>query len=233
MKSKILIIEDEKKIARFIQLELEHEGYDVSTAYDGRDGLELQGKYQPDLIILDLMLPGLNGVEVCRRIRQSSNVPIIMLTAKDSTMDKVMGLDMGADDYMTKPFEIEELLARIRRRLKSAPSGSSESSSSDSIQIGSIRIQKEAYQAYHETTPIELTKKEFQLLLYLMENVDHVLSREQILNKVWGYDFIGDTNIVDVYIRYLRSKIDNQYQMKFIHTVWGIGYVIKKEIEQP
>lgn len=233
MKSKILIIEDEKKIARFIQLELEHEGYDVSTAYDGRDGLELQGKYQPDLIILDLMLPGLNGVEVCRRIRQSSNVPIIMLTAKDSTMDKVMGLDMGADDYMTKPFEIEELLARIRRRLKSAPTGGNEPSSSDAIQIGSIRIQKEAYQAYHETTPIELTKKEFQLLLYLMENVDHVLSREQILNKVWGYDFIGDTNIVDVYIRYLRSKIDNQYQIKFIHTVWGIGYVIKKEIEQP
>lgn len=233
MKPKILIIEDEKKIARFIQLELEHEGYITKATYDGRSGIDIFNSFNPDLIILDLMLPNLNGIEVCRRIRQTSSLPIIMLTAKDGTMDKVMGLDMGADDYMTKPFEIEELLARIRRRLKVLENSQKASSNSlDCITHGKLQIFKDAYQVKYDSENIELTKKEFQLLLHLVENKEHVLTREQILNKVWGYDFIGDTNIVDVYIRYIRSKIDNHYNIKLIHTVWGIGYVVKKEVEE-
>lgn len=228
MAFKLLLIEDEKKISRFLQLELEHEGYQVHPVYDGREGLDAFFQIQPHLVILDLMLPSLNGMEVCRRIRQKSNIPILMLTAKGETMDKVMGFDTGADDYMTKPFEIEELLARIRRKL--ATSQPSDQNPKNVFLNGGLKVLKDAHRAYYEETEIELTKKEFQLLLYLMENEDRVLTREQILNTVWGYDFIGDTNIVDVYIRYLRSKIDNVHQIKLIHTVWGVGYVIKKEV---
>lgn len=223
---KILIIEDETKIARFVQLELEHEGYSVDQSPDGRSGLEkaLTGEF--DLILLDVMLPSLNGMEVLRRIRQVSEVPVIMLTAKDDVMDRVMGLETGADDYMTKPFAIEELLARIRVAFKHkrvAPSRS------DSIQAGQLRLDPGKYTVSFGDIPIELTKKEFDLLKYLMLNMDIVLTRDTILENVWGYDFAGDTNIVDVYIRYLRCKIDDRFNRKFIHTVRGVGYQLRDE----
>lgn len=227
MSHKILIIEDEQKIARFLELELQYEGYVVEKAYDGRTGLEKALNQDISLIILDVMLPGINGVEVCRRIRQSSEVPIIMLTAKDSTMDKVMGLDTGADDYITKPFAIEELLARIRVALKHrrvAPQ-----KNSNILRANNLCLDLDKYLATYNSEQIDLTKREFDFLRYLMENKNVVLSRDQILEKVWGYSYFGDTNVVDVYIRYLRSKIDDRFKEKFIHTVRGVGYLLKDE----
>jgi two-component system response regulator ArlR len=221
---KILIIEDEVKIARFLELELQYEGYVVEQCHDGREGLEKALKNNFDLIILDVMLPSLNGMEVLRRLRQFSEVPVIMLTAKDEVMDKVMGLDIGADDYVTKPFAIEELLARIRVALKHKKASTQ---NSKEIKIGSLKLDLEKYTVTYKEELIDLTKKEFDLLKYLMENQNIVLTRDKILEKVWGYDYIGDTNVVDVYVRYLRSKIDEKYNEKFIHTVRGVGYMIK------
>ncbi len=220
----ILIIEDEVKLARFIELELEHEGYLVQKAYDGRTGLEtaLNGNF--DLVILDVMLPSLNGMEVLRRLRQSSEIPVIMLTAKDEITDKVMGLDIGADDYMTKPFAIEELLARIRVALKRSRTSLQ---SSSQIVIGRLKINLDKHSVTYNDQYIDLTKKEYDLLRYLVENKNIVLTRDKILETVWGFDFVGDTNIVDVYIRYLRSKIDENYNIKLIHTVRGVGYIIE------
>jgi two-component system, OmpR family, response regulator ArlR len=223
---KILIVEDEVKISRFIQLELEHEGYVAEMAYDGRTGLEMAQNNSYDLIILDVMLPSLNGMEVLRRLRQTSGVSVIMLTAKDDTMDKVMGLDIGADDYMTKPFAIEELLARIRVTLKHKRI---DATKADIIQIGTLKLDLIKYVVSYKNEIIDLTKKEFDLLKYLMLNKEIVLSRDTILEKVWGYDYFGDTNVVDVYIRYLRTKLDDKYNTKFIHTVRGVGYQIKDE----
>ena len=222
----IIIIEDEVKIARFLELELKHEGYEVIQSHDGRDGLEKALEEKVDLILLDIMLPGLNGMEICRRIRMTSSVPIIMLTAKDETMDKVMGLDFGADDYMTKPFAIEELLARIRAVLKR---NRITPEPHNMLRVGDLQLDKEQYLVVYNENVIDLTKREFDLLLYLMENQSIVLSRDKILEKVWGYDYIGDTNIVDVYIRYLRSKIDEKYNRKLIHTIRGVGYLLKDE----
>lgn len=224
--SKILIIEDEIKISRFLELELKYEGYIVEQVYDGRAGLEKALRENFDLIILDIMLPNLNGMEVCRRIRQSSDVPIIMLTAKDETMDKVMGLDLGADDYVTKPFAIEELLARIRVALKRKKSSFS---NEQILIVGDLCLNIEKHTVLFKDEIIDLTKKEFDLLKYLLENKNIVLSRDKILQTVWGYDYIGDTNIVDVYIRYLRSKIDDKYKEKIIHTIRGVGYILKYE----
>ena len=222
----ILIIEDEVKIARFLELELVYEGYQVLHAPDGRKGLEMAMENKVDLILLDVMLPGLNGMEVCRRIRQHSHVPIIMLTAKDDTMDKVMGLDLGADDYMTKPFAIEELLARVRVALKRRVHAMV---SSHQLRIGDLCLNEDKYLVSFRDEPIDLTKREFDLLKYLMENHNIVLSRDKIMEAVWGYDHMGDTNVVDVYIRYLRSKIDDKYHKKLIYTVRGVGYLIKDE----
>ncbi|MBS7527023.1 response regulator transcription factor [Fusibacter paucivorans] len=224
---KILVVEDDLKIARFIELELKHEGFEVSTANDGRTGLEMGLEGGFDLIILDIMLPGLNGMEVCRRIRLNSEIPIIMLTAKDDTMDKVMGLDFGADDYMTKPFAIEELLARIRRIFRKTVAVPTVQA--NCFISGNLKIDYNQYNVTYDNHPIELTKTEFDLLHYLAENKNIALSREQILDKVWGYDYFGETKIVDVYIRYLRSKIDDVFQTKFIHTVRGVGYLFKDE----
>lgn len=224
-KKKILIVEDEQKIARFLELELKYEGYEVEIANDGRDGLEKGKNKDISLIVLDLMLPGLSGIEVCRRLRQSTDVPIIMLTAKDDISDKVMGLDMGADDYMTKPFAVEELLARIRVLLKRKFLSSQEDSVI--LAIGKIKLYKDNYRVEYEDENVELTKKEFELLEFMMTNKNIVLSREKILDKVWGYDYFGDTNIIDVYIRYLRSKIDQKYNVNFIETVRGVGYIIR------
>ena len=221
--SKILIVEDEVKIARFVTLELEHEGYEVQAAHDGRTGLTLCESWQPDLLILDLMLPELSGIEVCRRLRQTSDVPIIMLTAKDDVSDKVMGLDMGADDYITKPFAIEELLARIRAALRkrSVHTGSI-------LTAGELVMDVERHQVSVRGQSVELTKKEFDLLHQLLENKGRVLTREALLDSVWGFDFVGETNAVDVYIRFLRSKIDEAFGIKLIHTVRGVGYVIRE-----
>lgn len=223
---RILIIEDEVKIARFLELELKHEGYEVIQAHDGRAGLEKALKEKVDLILLDIMLPGLNGMEVCRRIRMSSDVPLIMLTAKDRTMDKVMGLDFGADDYITKPFAIEELLARIRTALK-RKRGTFETH--HILRVGNLKLDEEQHLVTYNEHTIELTKREFDLLFYLMENQSIVLSRDKILEKVWGYDYMGDTNVVDVYVRYLRGKIDEKYNDKLIHTIRGVGYLLKNE----
>lgn len=224
-KKKILIVEDEQKIARFLELELKYEGYEVEIANDGRDGLEKGKNKDISLIVLDLMLPGLSGIEVCRRLRQSTDVPIIMLTAKDDISDKVMGLDMGADDYMTKPFAVEELLARIRVLLKRKFISGKEDSVV--LEIGKLKLYKDNYRVEYENENVELTKKEFELLEFMMTNKNIVLSREKILDKVWGYDYFGDTNIIDVYIRYLRSKIDQKYNVNFIETVRGVGYIIR------
>lgn len=223
---KILIIEDEVKIARFIELELKHEGYSVEQAQDGRTGLEKALQEDFDLIILDVMLPSLNGMEVLRRLRQSLEVPVIMLTAKDEVTDKVMGLDMGADDYMTKPFAIEELLARIRTALKRKRPAAL---SPNIIAWGGLKIDVDKHSVTYLDEIVDLTKKEFDLLKYLAENRNIALTRDKILETVWGFDYYGDTNVVDVYIRYLRSKIDDKYNVKFIHTVRGVGYILKYE----
>ncbi|NLY66062.1 MAG: response regulator transcription factor [Tissierellia bacterium] len=225
---RILIIEDEEKIARFVELELIYEGYEVEKAYNGRDGLELF-KAQPfDLILLDIMLPGINGIEVLRRIRQFSDVPVILLTARDAVVDKVTGLDGGADDYITKPFAIEELLARIRVALRKKPANNI-SIDSKKLTVRNLELDPMKREVYVKGNIVNLTKREFDLLEYLMKNKNIVLSRDTILQNIWGYDFSGGTNAVDVYIRYLRSKIEEPFQEKFIYTVRGVGYVIKDE----
>lgn len=223
--AKILIVEDESKIARFVELELKYEGYEVDIAYDGKLGLQKALQNNCDLVILDIMLPGLNGIEVCRRIRLESDIPIIMLTAKDDTIDKVVGLDMGADDYMTKPFAIEELLARIRVALNRKTNRKK----NDILQIGLLKLNISSHSVYYGDYEINLTKKEFELLEYLMKNKNTAITREQLLNNVWEYEYMGDTNVVDVYIRYLRQKIDDKYNIKLINTVRGVGYIIKDE----
>jgi two-component system, OmpR family, response regulator ArlR len=223
---KILIIEDEAQIARFIELELKYEGYTVDKAQDGRSGLEKALSDKFDLIILDVMLPALNGIEVLRRLRQNLEIPVIMLTAKDDITDKVMGLDMGADDYMTKPFAIEELLARIRVALKRKRTAVE---ASNVLQFGNLKIDLDKHSVYYKENYIDLTKKEYDLLQYLVENKNIALTRDKILEHVWGYDYFGDTNVVDVYVRYLRSKLDDKFGIKLIHTVRGVGYILKNE----
>jgi two-component system OmpR family response regulator len=227
MNDQILIIEDDEKIARVIQLELEHEGYGVSIAHTGRDGLSILEKEEIDLVILDVMIPELNGMEVLRRIRHENNeIIVIMLTARDSIYDKVNGLDLGANDYMTKPFEIEELLARIRTNLRFKPKSDSHEESSVYV-IHSITIHSNTREVFKKDRMIDLTPREYDLLLYLVKNKNRALEREQILNEVWGFDYYGDTNIVDVYIRYLRKKLIESFDDQFIHTVRSIGYMIK------
>lgn len=228
MSEKILVVEDESKIARFIQLELEYEGYEVEIASDGRSGLEAYNKGGFNLVLLDLMLPRMSGIEVCRRIRHNDQViPVIMLTAKDDVTDKVMGLDMGADDYMTKPFEIEELLARMRVALK-RKGGKREDHNGTMLIHGKLSINDLKREVIYDENIIELTKKEYELLKYLLENRNIALDREKILERVWGYDYYGDTNVIDVYVRYLRSKIDQKYGVEIIKTVRGIGYIINE-----
>ena len=224
---KIFIVEDERRIARFLQMELEHEGFATAREENGRRAYEriLQEDY--DLVLLDIMLPDMDGLTICRKVRELSAVPIIMLTAKDEIEDKVNGLDIGADDYMTKPFAIQELLARIRATLrKHAPKDGGEPESEE-LSVRELKMYPSRYEVEVRGERIELTKKEYQLLEYLLRNKRKVLTRDQILQKVWGYDYIGDTNVVDVYIRYLRSKIDDRFGEKYIHTMRGVGYVIR------
>ena len=219
---KILIVEDEASIARFVALELQHEGYETKSVADGREALEEATNHDYDLIILDVMLPSLNGIEVLRRLRQVKQTPVIILTARDQIVDKVAGLDLGANDYMTKPFAIEELLARIRVNLKKQLQ-----QDRNLLVCGKLKVDAESHVVTYGSDVIDLTKKEFDLLVYLLVNRNVVVSREQALDAVWGFDFYGNTNVVDVYVRYLRSKIDDAYGVTLIRTVRGSGYVIR------
>ncbi|MGC2128601.1 MAG: response regulator transcription factor [Candidatus Aquilonibacter sp.] len=217
---KVLVIEDDAAIGRVLQLELEHEGYDVESARDGLEGLEKALK-EPDLVILDLMLPRMDGLEVCRRIRAKSRVPIIMLTAKDRVPDRVSGLDIGADDYLTKPFATEELLARVRARLRErAPH-------SNVIHYHDVVMDRDRHEVTRAGRPITLTAKEYALLEYLLLHRNKVHTRDELFNGVWGSDFLGDSNLIDVYVRYLRGKIDEGFDEKLITTVRGVGYTIR------
>lgn len=241
METRILIVEDEAQIARFVELELTHEGYLVDKAIDGRTGLEMAETGNYSLMLLDVCLPELNGMEVLRRLRRTSNLPVIMLTARDSVMDKVTGLDSGADDYVTKPFAIEELLARIRLALKKAElfnkaeQGGRAEHKSEAVQVkehdiltcGEVTLDKSSHVVMVCGKEVELTNREFKMLQVLMENQNIVLSRDTLMERVCGYDYVGETNVTDVYIRYLRSKIDDAFGIKLIHTVRGVGYVIK------
>lgn len=221
---KILVVEDERKLARFIELELKHAGYEVDTVNEGQTAIMNIMNNDYDAIILDLMIPIVDGTEVCRRVRKFSDVPIIILTARDGLKDKVEGLDIGANDYMTKPFEMEELLARLRVIFRQEEEVKDKNMI---LTVGDLTLNKETYEVRRSGDRKELTKKEFDLLTYLMENQGIVLSREKILNKVWGFDFEGETNVVDVYIRFLRSKIDDNYPKKLIYTMRGAGYTIR------
>ncbi len=254
--AKILIVEDEEQLARFIELELSHEGYEVTKAYNGRDGLDIALKNNFDLVLLDIMLPGLNGLEVLRRLQKDHPTPTSLLTARDAVKDRVSGLDAGAVDYITKPFAIEELLARIRVALRlhpmmdaSAASGTAANGTGGAgngdeagTQSGAARAAEEAAGIYRWQTltlddpqhlvtcggqSVTLTNREYLMLKTLLQNRDIVMSRDVLLEKVCGYDYVGETNVVDVYIRYLRSKIDEAFHIKMIETVRGVGYVIR------
>lgn len=226
--SRILIIDDEKNLARFVELELKHEGYDTQVELNGRTGLQAALDDNFDVILLDLMLPELNGMEVARRLREKKNTPIMMMTARDSVIDRVSGFDHGADDYIVKPFAIEELLARIRALLRRIQiENDQQKSSKKSVTFKDLTIEKESRIVRRGDEVINLTKREYELLLTLMENVDVVLARDVLLTKVWGYDSEVETNVVDVYIRYLRNKIDRPGENSYIQTVRGTGYVMR------
>ena len=228
MADRILIVEDEEKLNRMIELELKYEGYETGKALDGRTGLDmaLSGGY--DLVLLDIMLPGLNGLEVLRRIRkENERLPVILLTARDTTMDKVSGLDSGADDYVTKPFAIEELLARIRTALRKHAKAAAAPAEENAYTVQDVRLEKDARRVLVNGAEVKLTRKEFDLLECLMEHRGKVMDRSSLLEQVWGYDFAGETNLVDVVVRFLRSKIDEPYGLTLIETVRGVGYVIR------
>ena len=217
---RVLVVEDDAAISRVLQLELEHEGYEVESAQDGLSGLERALK-EPDLVVLDLMLPKMDGLEVCRRLRAKSRVPVIMLTAKDRVPDRVAGLDMGADDYIVKPFSTEELLARVRARLRD------KEPVSNVIVYRDLTMDRDRHEVTRGGKPVNLTAKEYALLEYLLLHRNKVHSRDELFNGVWGSDFLGDSNLIDVYIRYLRGKIDDGFDDKLITTVRGVGYTIK------
>lgn len=226
---KILIVEDEEKIARFLELELMHEGYQVGKAANGRTGLEMAESGAYDLVVLDVMLPELNGLEVLRRLRRKSDIPVILLTARDAVMDKVAGLDSGADDYLTKPFAIEELLARIRVALKRKAGHTGDRPAENTLlTCGKLSMDTAKRTISYDGQEILLTYREFELLKILLQNKNVVLSRDTLLQKVCGYDYAGETNLIDVYVRYLRTKIDDRFGIKMIQTVRYVGYVIRE-----
>jgi len=226
MPERILIVEDEQKISRVLQLELEYEGYETIVAADGKQALEYIESEEWGLILLDIMIPELSGLEVLRRVRRQGNdTPVILLTARDEVYDKVNGLDLGANDYITKPFQIEELLARIRANLrKTVKNGSG----NETLQVGDLQIDTAGHEVTRSGNMIDLTPREYDLLVCLLKNKNRVLTREQLIEKVWGFDYIGETNVVDVYIRYLRQKIDKGYDKAYIQTIRGVGYSIKE-----
>jgi two-component system response regulator ArlR len=218
---KVLVVEDDAQIVRVLRLELEHEGYTVETASDGLAGLEKALK-EPDLVILDVMLPKMDGLQVCARVRAKSAVPIIMLTAKDRIPDRVGGLDLGADDYLTKPFSIEELLARVRARLRERHP------KSNVLEVRDLVMDRDRHEVHRGGNLIALTAKEYALLEYLLLHRNKVHTRDELFNGVWGSDFLGDSNLIDVYIRYLRGKIDDGFEEKLIGTVRGVGYTLRE-----
>jgi DNA-binding response OmpR family regulator len=228
MAKKILIIEDEKQLARFVSLELEHEGYNVEVRHDGRSGLDAAMGSDWDMILLDLMLPELDGFEVARRLRNEKQTPIIIMTARDSTMDKVAGLDIGADDYVTKPFAIEELLARLRANFRRQDRELEKRKKTDGTTFRDLIINKKNRQVQRGEEVIDLTKREYDLLTTLMANVNDVVTREQLVENVWGYEEGTETNVVDVYIRYLRNKLDQKGKDSYIQTVRGLGYMLRE-----
>ncbi len=217
----VLVVEDERKIARIIELELRHEGYQVTVVYSGDRGMELALENDFDLVLLDLMLPGMSGLDVCKHLRKVKSTPIIILTARDRVGDKVAGLDAGADDYITKPFETEELLARVRAALR-------RNGNHIRLKYADLELIPDERRVLRKDVPLELTTREFDLLHYLMKNADKVLTRDAILRQVWGYHFEGETNVVDVYIRYLRMKVDEPFGESLIHTIRGVGYVLRQ-----
>jgi len=226
----ILVIEDEEKIARLLEIELEYEGYDITKVTDGIEAMKAYRAKKWDLILLDVMLPGLSGIEILRRIRANDKAtPILLLTAKDSVEDKVSGLDLGANDYITKPFQIEELLARVRVALRNKQIEQIEIEEDDWLTLADLKLNEKTREVIRDGKVIDLTRREFDLLVYLLINKRQVLNREQILVAVWGYDFLGDTNVVDVYIRYVRKKIDTSDRPPLIHTIRGVGYILKEE----
>ena len=225
MAAHILVVEDEIKLAQFIKIELEFEQYEVTHAPDGFTGLSSAREIEPDLILLDWMLPGISGPEICRRLRQTgSKIPIILLTAKDEVGDRVAGLDAGADDYVVKPFSIEELLARVRANLRR-----DREEDLDLLQFADLSLNRSTREVFRGKRSIELTAKEFDLLDYLLSHPRQVLTRDQILERVWGYDFMGDSNIIEVYVRYLRLKLEDEEESRLIQTVRGVGYVLREQ----
>ncbi|SFB04412.1 DNA-binding response regulator, OmpR family, contains REC and winged-helix (wHTH) domain [Lentibacillus halodurans] len=227
-KPNILIVEDEQKLSRVLQLELDYENYHTTVADNGKTALELLTDQEWDLVLLDIMLPELSGLEVLRRMRRFDEMtPIILLTARDEVYDKVNGLDQGANDYITKPFQIEELLARIRVHLRQPRKNAQH----EELGIGALVVDVDAREVRRGSQPIELTPREFDLLVYLLKNKNVVLTRDQLIEHVWGFDYFGDTNVVDVYIRYLRQKIDKPFDQHYIQTVRGVGYTIKDHVQ--
>ena len=222
----ILLIEDDRDIAEFVQMELEHEGYAVQAAQDGRTGLDKALAFDFDIILLDIMLPALNGLEVLRRLRTHKQTPVILLTAKDAVMDKVTGLDTGANDYVTKPFHMEELLARIRVLTRSA----NKAPNASLLKNADVALDRQKRLVYKAGNVVTLTKTQFDLLEYFLMNQDIVLSREQLLSAVWGYDYAGDSNVVDVYVRYVRNRLHEPADGKLIESVRGVGYVMRSQV---
>ena len=228
--TKILIVEDESNIARVIQLELEHEGYVTEIVSDGGKALEAVEQQDWSLILLDIMIPVFSGMEVLRRMRTTGNMtPVILLTARDTIVDKVSGLDLGANDYVTKPFEIEELLARIRVCLRINQTHVLTEEKTTAFQLSNLVVNEKTRIVKRDERLIECTPREFDLLIFMLRHVNQVLSRDQILEQVWGFDYFGDTNVVDVYIRYLRQKVDKPFTTSLIHTVRGVGYVMREQ----
>lgn len=225
MAEQILVIEDEQRIAHFVERGLIFEGYRVEVAFDGRVGLQMARDNPPDLVILDWMLPGLDGLEVCKRLRQASSVPILMLTARDEVVDRVQGLDAGADDYLVKPFSFDELLARIRALFRR----STVSSKPEILRFGDMMLDTGTHRAMRGNRPIDLTAKEYELLELFMRHPRQVLTREMIFDRVWNYDFGGESNIIEVYVRYLRQKTEQESESRLLHTVRGVGYVLREE----
>lgn len=223
MRELILVIEDEEKILNFLRRGLIYEGYRVETAADGTAGLASARDNPPDLVILDWMLPGIDGLEVCRRLRAAGNVPILMLTAKDAVADRVQGLDAGADDYLVKPFALDEVLARLRALLRRAKPEAPEI-----LSFADLRLDTGTHQAFRGERPIELTAKEYELLELFLQHPRQVLTREVIYDRVWGYDFGGESNIIEVYVRYLRQKTEATDEPRLLHTVRGVGYVLRE-----
>lgn len=224
MSANILVVEDEVKLAQFIELELKYEGYQVTVVHDGLAGLTAAREGTPDLIVLDWMIPGISGVEVCRRLRQTGDrVPVILLTAKDEIGDRVAGLDAGADDYVVKPFSVEELLARVRAHLRRT-----QEDDPDLLVFEDLSLNRSTREVFRGDRAIELTAKEYDLLEYLISHPRQVLTRDRILEHVWGYDFMGDSNIIEVYVRYLRLKLEANNEKRLVQTVRSVGYVLRE-----